>query len=210
MTGGIEVNGTHTARDLGFCLRGKTLTPPAKKSARVTVPYMHGSYDFSDAMGDIYYQDREIAYLFDIIGDPRYVEMRISELIDWASLINDDDISDDDRPYYHYRGSFTGSEVEIDESGEMATVTLTFTCYPFAIADDPCRERMEIGDNLVINRGHDTTLTVIPDGTMTIQIGSLKQTFSAEDVADFALKHGENTVTVTNGGGYIQWYEEVI
>lgn len=210
MRGGFSVDGVHTLHDLGYELKSKSISPPAKKSVRVTVPYMNGSYDFSDVYGDLYFEDRELSYLFDIIGDPVEVDIDVSRLIDWAASIQESDIHDDDRPDYHYRGSFTGAEVERDDSGELATVTLTFTVYPFAIANDLCVARLKVGDNTVVNHGHQASLTVIPDDEMTIQIGQVRQTFMGKTVADFALGHGENTLTVTDGGGTVEWSEEVI
>ena len=70
--------------------------------------------------------------------------------------------------------------------------------------------RVEVGDNVIENHGQPARITVVPDGTMTIQIGALKQTFSGETVADIALGHGENVVKVTGGGGVLRWNEEVM
>ena len=210
MTGGFSVEGVHT-RDFGLCLNSKELTAPVKKASRVSIPFMHGTYDFSDIYGDVYFEDRELTYLFDVLGDsPADVESTVSAVSDWAAMITNADILDDDIPFWHYRGSCTEIGVERDESGLMAQLEIKMTIYPFKIADDPCRIRVEIGDNVVANRGHRAQMTVVPDQTMTIQIGSLKQTFSSETVADIALEHGDNVVTVSSGGGSIEWREEMI
>ena len=74
---------------------------------------------------------------------------------------------------------------------------------------DEVRERVEVGDNVIDNRGMPARITVVPDGTMAIQIGALKQTFTGETRADIALPSGESTVKVTAGGGVIKWREEV-
>ena len=139
--------------------------------------------------------------------------MRRRELHARARIVAPPDdlaVHDDDRPYYHFRGSYGEAEVEWDESGEAATVTVTFLVYPFLISDDVCEKRVEVGDNVIENHGQPARITVVPDGAMTIQIGALKQTFSGETVADIALGHGENTVKVTGGGGVLRWNEEVM
>lgn len=208
--GGFTIDGTHISRDLGFAISGRELSAPVLKSARKTVPFTNGSYDFSMVYGQLFYEDRELTYSFDVIGCPKEVEAEVARLLGFLSSVHEADIHDDDRPYYHFRGSYGEAEVEWDESGEAATVTVTFLVYPFLISDDVCEKRVEVGDNVIENHGQPTRITVVPDGTMTIQIGALKQTFNGETVADIALGHGENTVKVTGGGGVLKWNEEVM
>lgn len=210
MDGGFSVNGTHTL-DLGFCISNRSLSPPVKKSVRKTIPFMSGSYDFSEIYGKPFYEDRELAYSFDLISDwPADLERQISTLTEFVAGMHEVDIHDDDTRYYHFRGSFSSCEVERDEFGLSAEVTVKFSVYPFRIADDPCEARIEVGENIVLNNGYSTRMTVVPDGTVTIAIGSLRQTFNGETVSDIALERGENTLTVTNGGGLIRWNEERI
>ena len=208
--GGFTIDGTHISRDLGFAISGRELSAPVLKSARKTVPFTNGSYDFSMIYGQLFYEDRELAYSFDVVGCPKEVEAEVARLLGYLASVHEADIHDDDCPHYHFRGSYSEAEVEWDESGEAATVTATFAVYPFRIADDACERRVEVGDNVVENHGQPARITVVPDGTMTIQIGALKQTFSGETVADIALGHGENVVKVTGGGGVIRWNEEVV
>lgn len=206
---GFSVGGVHVCADLGFCVSSRALSAPAVKSVRKTIPFMDGSYDFSAVYGRLYYDDRELTYAFDVVGDcPREVERRASELVEFLASIHESDIHDDDSPYYHFRGSTTSIESEWDESGLGVSVTATMTVYPFRIADDECEARVDVGDNVIKNEGFPARITVVPDSTMTIQIGALKQTFSGEAVADIALDRGDNTVTVTSGGGYVRWREE--
>ena len=208
--GGFSVGGVHVAGDLGFQVASRSLTPPAPKSVRKSIPFTDGSYDFSAAYGRVFFDDRELSYTFHVLEDGApAAEAEVSRLIMFLSGVHDSDIHDDDSPFHHFRGSYAGSEVEWDEDGCAATVTATFAVHPWRISDDWCEARLEVGDNVVDNRGMPARITVVPDGTMTIQIGALKQTFTGETRADIALPSGESTVKVTAGGGIIRWREEV-
>lgn len=209
--GGFSVDGIHTLHDLGFCISSRSLSAPIKKSVRKTIPFMSGSYDFSQIYGKTFYEDRELGYVFDLISDsPSELELEITKINEFVSLVHEANIYDDDLPYYHFRGSFRTCEVERDEFGLSASVTVVFDVYPFRISNDLCEVRVEVGDNIITNKGFAARMTVVPDKTMTILVGSLRQTFSGEAVADIALEHGDNTITVTNGGGVIKWSEERI
>lgn len=211
MIGGFSVGGIHTLYDLGFCISNRSLSAPKKKTVRKTIPYMSGSYDFSNLYGKEFFEDRELVYSFDFISDdPRDLEKQITRITEFASPIHEADIYDDDLPHYHFRGSCASCEPERDEYGLSATVKVAFAVYPFRISNDPCEARLEIGDNVVTNNGFSARMTVIPDNTITIAVGALKQTFNGEAVADIALEHGDNTITVTGGGGVVRWSEERI
>lgn len=208
--GGFSVSGIHVAGDLGFQVASRSLTPPAPKSVRKSIPFMDGSYDFSSVYGRVFFDDRELSYTFHVVEDSTVrAEAEISRLIMFLSGVHDAEIHDDDSPYYHFIGSYLEAEAEWDEDGCSAVVTAKFAVRPFRIADDWCEERVEVGDNVICNRGMPARITVVPDGTMTVQIGALKQTFTGEARADIALPSGESSVKVTGGGGIIKWREEV-
>lgn len=211
IAGGFSVEGIHTLLDLGFCISNRSLSAPVKKTVRKTIPFMSGSYDFSHIYGKAFFEDRELTYTFDLISDnPCELEAAITKLTEFVSFVHEASIYDDDLPYYHYRGSYRSSEVERDEFGLSAVVTIIFDVYPFRISNDLCEVRVEVGDNIITNKGFAARMTVVPDKTMTILVGSLSQTFKGEAVADIALEHGDNIITVTNGGGVVKWSEERI
>lgn len=207
--GGFTVNNSHSFYDMGFTLAERMLSAPVKKSARVSIPFSSKSYDFSDVYGKLFFEDRQLTYVFDLIAlTPVDLELEVTKLTEFVSFVQENDIYDDDTPYYHFTGSFSSLEIERDESGLGATATVVFNVYPFKVSNDECEARLEVGENIVTNNGYTARITVVPDSTMTIVIGSLKQTFNGETQADIALERGENTITVSSGGGVIRWREE--
>lgn len=205
---GFEIDGTHTLRDLGLCCASRAISPPVKKTALKSIPYMDGQLDFSQLGGRAYFESRTLSFAFDLIGDsPEELEMCVSALREFCAYAFDVDIYDDDSPYYHWHGSFSAFEEDPDEYGLSSSVTASFAVDPYKISNDWCEHAVSVGTNKVTNDGQWTRLTVIPSGTVTIQVGSLKQTFSGEMVSDLPLEHGDNEVIVAGGAATLKWRE---
>lgn len=210
MMNGFTIGGTHTS-ELGFCIAGKSLSAPKKKEARVTIPFMNGSYDFSKVYGRSFFEDRELGYTFDLIADnPTDLESQITRLTEFVAYVHEEDIYDDDILQFHYHGSYSDMDIDRDDTGLSAQVEVQFKIYPFRIANEVHSERVEEGTTVITNDGYPTRITVVPDTTMTIQVGSLNQTFNSKTISDMLLETGDNRVVVANGGGYIEWNEERI
>lgn len=211
MTCGFSSNGYHSNDDFGQLVASRSISGLKKKGARVSVPFMNGSYDFSGLYGDVFFEDRTLTYVFDLIDDtPDALLDQMSRFLGWASSIDNDEIHDDDLPHYHYLGSYEGCEPAFDESGEAVTLTVTFTVYPFAIANDASEARLPVGSNHVINKSRAARITAIPDGTSRIVIGQLAQTVTGETVMNIALESGDNEITVEGSPVTIKWREEIV
>ncbi len=84
--GGFSVGGVHVAGDLGFQVASRSLTPPAPKSVRKSIPFTDGSYDFSAAYGRVFFDDRELSYTFHVLEDGApAAEAEVSRLIMFLS-----------------------------------------------------------------------------------------------------------------------------
>ena len=94
-----------------------------------------------------------------------------------------------------------------DEYGLSSEVTVSFVVDPYKVSNDWCEQPVNAGVNTVRNDGAWARLTVVPSGTVTIQTGSLNQTFSGETVSDISLEHGDNRITVTGGSAVLKWRE---
>ena len=211
MTFGISADGFHSAYDFGIEYATSSIGMPAKKLARESVPFTNGSYDFSKVYGELFYDDRTLAYSFELLADsPEELHGDVARLVSWLSSIHDSEIRDDQIPHYHFVGSCSACDVEYDDDLLKAVVTASFEAYPFRIADGRSEAVLFVGDNTVRNSGMSARITVIPDGTVTIALGPLRQTFSGETVANIYLAHGDNVVTVSGGSARIKWQEEII
>lgn len=209
---GFSVRGRHLCDDFGLCIADRSLSVPSQKRATVSIPFSHGEIDFSAINGEVYYQNRELAYAIDLIADtPGELDARVSEVASWLAPVCNDDIAEDDLPGYHWRASASAIGVSRDESGTAATVEAKFSAYPFAIADEECEARIAAGVNPVANRGSmRARLSIIPDGTVTVTVGTLRQTFNGPTTTNLYLVPGDNEVEVSGGSATIRWREGIL
>lgn len=209
---GISTRGYHSCKDFGTCYALKEVSSPVKRVITESVPYRNGRYDFSDLEGEPFYENRELKYTFDFIGDrPQEVQKQLDDFTAWIIETTNEEIYDDEMPYYHWYGSCDSTSPSYDESGLAASLEVVFSVYPFRIANHWSEASVKVGANEILNQGRAARLTVKPhDSSITIQIGSVRQTFYGETVADISIPHGRSTVTVTGGSGTIKWREERI
>lgn len=207
--GGIMARGLHSLRDFGECVASSNSGTPEKQSVTKTIPYMSGFYDFSALYGgEAAWKPREVEYAFSIIGERSEVEAKKTILLGWLGNVHNEPIYDDDMPGRHYVGSFSGSEWEAEESGEGGTLTVTFTCHPFLVADEPTSVRLSAGSHTVDNVGQAVRVKAAPEASASVTINGVQQGVSVETDLSAPLKHGENAVTVTGGPVVLSWYEE--
>lgn len=207
---GIYVDDMHSVRNFGMCYASKSVSPPPKQVVRKSIPYRNGSVDFTCINGEEYYGDREVVYVFDVIGDtPFEVTKKVEDFCAWLAPLSDVDIHDDEMPRHHWHGGCDSIDVDWNDDGYYAKITATFILYPFMIADNISKLTVKVGDNYVYNEGRPARLTVKPTGsTVTIQVGSVKQTFIGETVADLSIPSGYSTIKVTGGSAELYWREE--
>ncbi len=209
---GFSVRGRHLCEDFGLCIADRSLTVPAQKRATVSIPFAHGEIDFSALNGEVYYESRELAYSIDLIADtPEELEARVSEVAAWLSPVCNDDIAEDALPGYHWRASALAVGVSRDESGTTATVEAKFSAYPFALADEESEARISVGANPIVNRGSmRARLFIVPDSTVTLAVGNLKQTFNGPTATNLYIAPGDNEVRVSGGSALIRWREGIL
>lgn len=209
--GGFHVGRTHSLYDMGALIASRKTGVPAKKPVTKTVPHMSGFYDFSALCGSVAYESREQTYGIDVIGDDRAdAQERRSELLTWLSTIHDADIWDDDVVGRHLHGSFSGAEWEESEDGEGGTLTATFLCQPFLVADAETSETLVAGDHVIRNSGQTAQLTAsATSGTASVSVnGTATQAVSTTPVRLASrLVPGDNEVSVSGGTVRLAWHE---
>lgn len=112
---------------------------PKKKSIKETVPFSNVTYDFSAINGEVYWEERELKYTFEITADdPEQLEEKKSRFAAWVTAVMAQDIHDPFIPGYHFKGSYEDMDVDDDEGLDKTTLTVTFKAYPYMVADMPC------------------------------------------------------------------------
>src|SRR5690625_1096386 len=62
---GFERSGKHT-RDFGMWLIDRQAPTPTEKEILESIPFMQGSYDFSNILGERVFENRQLTYVFEI------------------------------------------------------------------------------------------------------------------------------------------------
>lgn len=214
MTDGIRINDKHSYGDFGLYLKSRNIGLPEKKSIRETVPYMNGYYDFSALNGAPAWGERTIEYSFDVTNDsPVELDYFVSYVLDWLGNAHDVDIQDDTVYGYHWHGSYAEANVEWDESGMHAEISVSFVVHPFKIANEPTAYSMTAGTHTINNPGMAVAPYVISTTTAAIQIGTYVSSVPANEQMqlEIDLARGDNIVIVTGEGTVtLSYYEEVL
>ena len=207
---GFKVSGKHNFWDFSSCVASSDSGKPEKKFVTATVPYMSGFYDLSKIYGAIAYESRDVSYTFELLGDDMDdLQRQKTNLLDWLGLVHDEPIYDDTQPNYHYIGSFYEADWEEDETGESGTLTVTFKCQPFLIADRATEESLSVGTHTVVNPGQQVSVFAKANsGSATVKINGVTQAVTTtEQRLTAQLQPGENEVVVTSNSVTLRYYE---
>lgn len=197
-------------------------TPP-KKSIKETVPFSNVTYDFSKINGEIYWEERELEYVFEIIADtPEKLEELKADFSNWIMNVVSENLIDPFIPYFHFVGTYADMTYEDDEHFDKTTATVTFTAYPYKVANLPKVYEITVGAkasgtlDVVNGSSHRITPTITTDGDTTLSVGGKSYTVATGETYDERLKIdvGLNSMTFENSSDkpvavVVSFYEEV-
>ena len=128
----IESTGTeYDTRDLGLLLSGVDISDPEARRHQISVPGRDGALDFTEALGGIYFENREI--VLTLVGNAisserfRLACSTLRNALDgrMCRLVLSDDLG------YYWRGR---PQVDVDPIGRHhLKATMTFDAYPYKL-----------------------------------------------------------------------------
>lgn len=131
---GITKGNKHSYNDFGVTIKSKKIGNPKKNKIKESVPFMHGSYDFSLLYGEQSYSERELKYVFNIISTTKQsLNLKKIRLQNWLLEGGQQKIYDDTIPGYYFLAECT--DTDFSENGNIGELTATFTAYPFKICE---------------------------------------------------------------------------
>lgn len=196
---------------------------PKKKSIKESVPFSNITHDFSAINGEVYWEERELECVFEIIAPtPEQLEEVKAAFADWVMNVSGAKIYDPYIPDYHFVGTYDDMEFDDDESAEKTTATVTFTAYPYKIANAPRVYECTIAANsseivyVQNTSSHRISPTVTTGGNITLTVGGNEYSMSAGTYEDatLMLAAGLNSVVLKNATNAsvtvkMSFYEEV-
>lgn len=131
--------------DYEASLAKRNIGMPTKKTIKETVPFSNVTYDFSKINGELYWEERELEYVFEIIAStPEKLEELKTAFASWVMNVFEEEIHDPFIPDYHFIGTFDDIDFEDEETLDKSTVTVTFTAYPYKVANLPTVFEFEV------------------------------------------------------------------
>lgn len=215
----IRANGKGSYTDFKLAIKSRTISLPEKKIIKEDIPFKNGAYDFSNIFGELFWEERELEYTFDIAEYTAEEMEKIKDnVVDWLLNIHDTDIEDDYTRDYYYHGSYDDNSWEEDfGQGELK---VTFMVYPYKFSKTLTTETIsatttEQTITLDNESSHKVTPTIVTDGAVEITIGTNKFSLSSGTYtsSSFILSKGINTwkikTTTGNANVNISFRKEV-
>lgn len=216
----LIIGDKHSFDDFGASVAERKNNKPKKKSIKETVPFSNVSHDFSAINGELYWEERELEYVFEIIADSaEELEAKKQPFMDWIMNVMNAELHDPFIKDYHFIATYSDMD-EDDSEIEKSTITVKFTAYPYMIADVKrvsVHSLTETEKTVIVtnNSSHRITPTFIPTVECIVKKGSSSYGIPAGIITDekFMLNPGENTLVIRSTGGSgtlkIEFYEEV-
>lgn len=206
--------------DFEASVKERKNSKPKKKSIKETVPFSNETYDFTDINGEIYWEERTLQYVFEITANtPEELEEKKQLFMSWVMNVMGEELHDPFILGYHFLATFDSLDDD-DSEIEKSTITVTFTAYPYMIANTKksysigMEANEEITARIVNDSSHRITPTFIADVDFTLVKGDKTFSFASGEITDksFKFEPGTNVITVqasTAGTLKIEFYEEV-
>ena len=196
---------------------------PAKKSIKETVPFSNKTYEFSNINGELYWEERELEYIFEIIAPtPERLEELKMFFANWVMNVTEEIIQDPYIPDYHFIGTYDDMECEDDDGMDKCTITVKFTAYPYKISNLPNVYNIAVPSasektvTVINNSSHRIVPTITTDCAVIITIEGASYSIGAGEFTDetLMLPAGAVSVAIQNNGESdctmaISFYEEV-
>lgn len=205
----IIIGATGSVDSYDASVASREIGEPTRKSIKETVPFSNVTHDFSKINGEIYYDERELKYTFEIIADtPSELESKKTAFKTWVMNVFKEKLYDPFIDGYHFIATHSKTTPSDDESMLKTTLTVTFTAYPYKIADTPTTVTHTIAAGgtatLSVNNGGahriTPTITLTDDAIITFGGTSFAAGVGTYTRDAFALEMGANSFVIQNQG----------
>ncbi len=169
--------------DFSASVASRKIKMPKKKSIKESVPFSNITHDFSAIDGEIYWEDRELEYVFEITANnPEELEALKSQFCSWVMGVMNQELHDPYIPDYHFLATYDSMDTEDDDGLDKSTLTVKFTAYPYMISNDKTVYIDSISRNekkiIEVNNesAHSVALTIENSVQIYIRTGSASAT----------------------------------
>ena len=167
---GIIKSNKHSFKEFGLTIKSKKINTAKKKKITLTVPFMNGSYDFSELYGEQSYDDRDLEYTFNLeASDKVGLNIARRKITEWLSDGGRQIIKDDAFPDYYFIAECVA--IDVSEKGSHAEVKASFVADPFMYGNN--YEGHDIWDEFSFEDDYAQETSFTINGTSTIELYNL-------------------------------------
>lgn len=197
----LRIGAKSSIDDFDASLAERHIVKPKKKEIKESVPFSNVTYDFTKIDGEIYWDEGELEYIFEIVADsPVLLETKKAAFSHWVMNVIQEDIFDPYIEGFHFIGTFSDMDEDDDESLEKTTVTVKFSAYPYKVANTETLYNYTLSAGVsqtvtVMNHSsHRIVPTITAGAAVTITMGGNSFSLPAGTVTDdaFMLEVGAN------------------
>lgn len=194
----VLIDNVNIASVYGFYLTQRELSAPAVKEEYIDVPGAHGSYDATEAMGAVFYADRNLSLGFKYADDD--FDDDLSGLTNYLHGKRRKIVFQQDPLWYYVGRISVGNYSSSDHRLGVSAVV-----YPYKLAVEETVVTAAVSGSETLTLVNDE-MPVIPvvtvDAEMTLAWGDKSKTISAGTyrIAGFELQSGETELVVTGTG----------
>ena len=200
----LQIGNKYSYDDFEANVKERKIGSPKKKVVKDTVPFSNVTYDFSKIDGELYWEERTLEYIFEIDAmTPEELEEKKTDFKLWIMNVFEEELFDPFIEDYHFIATF--DDIDFDDSEiEKTTITVTFSAYPFMIANSksvfefvlPTETEEEV--SIENKSGHKITPTLIASVPVSFRHGNTTYSLNAGETSDvyFGLDVGQNTLVI--------------
>ena len=177
-------------------VKERSIKDGAKKEIKESVPFSNVTYDFSAINGEVYWEEKELEYVLEIMADtPEELEEKKIALKTWLMNVMGEKLYDPFILDYHFIATY--DDIDIDDSEiEKSTITVTFKAYPYMIANRASEYAFELTANkeLAVEVYNDSSHRITPTFNSAVAFvvaaGSSSYAIPAGETKDDSFKLG--------------------
>jgi predicted phage tail component-like protein len=160
---GLEYNNLHSYNDFGLVIKSVNRPIlPTLRSREITIPGVHGTYDFSDNT----YDTRIISVSLKYVGtDLNDLRLKARDIAAWLSQTTYKELIFDDEPDKYYLAKIYDA-IALENLIRLGQSTINFNCQPFALYVVTTAEDIYLDDDIpldseiILNSGDDYIITL--------------------------------------------------
>ena len=171
--------------EFGATVRERKDIKPKKKSIKETVPFSNVTHDFSAIDGEVYWEERSLEYVFEIMANTaEELEEKKQPFVSWVMNVMKEQLHDPYIRNYHFLATY--DDIDIDDSEvEKATITVKFTAYPYMLSNE--------------KRAFVYSLRAEEKSVVVINNSSHRITPTFQSTVEFIMKMGNSSFGIPEG-----------